>query len=162
MSQKIVISILTDEAFASFGDVLHAKGAPDYLINDGRCGRYHDLARLDFGKFGRANISLFQSAACRLPLTLEKVERHPLGSQAFLPTSPDPFLVVVATDDGGKPSTPQAFMTSPGQGVNYLRGTWHGVLTPVRPSAFFVVDRIGDGSNLEEYRFETPYTIMEQ
>ncbi len=88
------------------------------------------------------------------------MERHPLGSQAFLPMSLQPFLVIVAPDAGGRPGAPVAFLTGPGQGVNYHRGTWHGVLTPLHaPGLFAVVDRIGEGSNLEEYWFEEPYEI---
>ncbi len=151
---------LTAEAFAPFGDVLDCAGEPDKLINQGLCGRYHDRARLDFGPGGRAGISLFRSDLRRLPLQVDMVERHPDGSQAFLPLSDAPFLLVVAPDEDGKPGTPRAFGTAPGQGVNYLRNTWHGVLTPYRGSGVFaVVDRIGDTPNLEEFWFETPYMV---
>jgi ureidoglycolate lyase len=74
--------------------------------------------------------------------------------------SEDPFLVVVAPDEGGRPGAPLAFITSPGQGVNYLRGVWHGVLTPIgRASTFLIVDRIGSGDNLEEFRYEAAWTV---
>ena len=160
MTREIVVEPLTPAAFAPFGDVVQAGGAPTKLINRGMCGRFHDLARLDFGPGGRAGISVFEGQPYALPLTLEMVERHPLGSQAFLPLSADPFLVVVAPDQDGRPGVPQAFLTSPGQGVNYLRGTWHGVLTPLeRPAVFAVVDRIGDGDNLEEFWFDRPLRI---
>lgn len=150
---------LTAAAFAPFGDVLMATGAPDKLINRGKCGRFHDLARLDFGD-GRAGISIFVAEPCALPLTLEMVERHPQGSQAFLPLSGEPFLVVVAPDAGGAPGLPRAFVTAPGQGVNYCRGTWHGVLTPLTgPQHFAVVDRIGPGENLQEHWFDAPHSI---
>lgn len=88
------------------------------------------------------------------------VERHPLGSQAFMPMSLDPFLVVVAPNAGGKPGQPLAFRTAPGQGVNIARNTWHGVLTPLHaPGLFAVIDQIGDGTNLEEYWFDQPFTV---
>lgn len=157
----IRIKPLTAEAFAPFGDVLDASGAPDKIINQGKCGRFHDRARLDFGG-GRAGISIFKGDKRTLPLTLEMVERHPLGSQAFVPMAADPFLVVVADDDNGTPTDPQAFVTAPGQGINFHRGTWHGVLTPLaEPGLFAVIDRIGDGANLEEHWFDTPYTIQQ-
>lgn len=141
---------LTPEAFAPFGDVLEAAGEPDRLINQGLCGRFHDRARLDFGG-GRAGISVFKAEPRVLPYKLEMVERHPLGSQAFIPMSLDPFLVVVAEGEGPTPGRIRAFLTSPGQGVNLLRNTWHGVCTPLRsPGLFAVVDRIGEGANLEE------------
>jgi ureidoglycolate lyase len=75
--------------------------------------------------------------------------------------STDPFMVIVAPDQDGAPGRPTAFLSAPGQGVNYLRNTWHGVLTPLAgPGLFAVIDRIGDTVNLEEYWFETPYTVI--
>lgn len=151
---------LTRDAFAPFGEVIDTAGDPDKLINQGLCGRYHDRATLDFVE-GRAGISLFKAEPRTLPLVLEMVERHPEGSQAFLPMGQDPFLVVVAPDEGGRPGTPLAFLTAPGQGVNYHRGTWHGVLCPLAaPGLFAVVDRIGEGPNLEEHWFEDHYQIV--
>ena len=151
---------LTAAAFAPFGDVLDCSGAPDKLINQGLCERYHDRARLDFGPGGRAGISLFRAELRSLPLRLDMVERHPDGSQAFLPMTADPFLVIVAPDDGGAPGAPLAFLTAAGQGVNYLRNTWHGVLTPFRGSGLFaVVDRIGDGPNLQEHWYPEAFLV---
>lgn len=150
---------LTPEAFAPFGDVLDAAGVPDRLINEGLCARFHDRARLDFGD-GRAGISIFRSELRALPYPFSLLERHPEGSQAFLPLSADPFLVIVAPDAGGRPGLPRAFLTAPGQGVNYLRGTWHGVLAPLAPPGLFaVVDRIGAGANLQEYRYPEPWVV---
>ncbi|WP_109466770.1 ureidoglycolate lyase [Albibacillus kandeliae] len=159
MSRTISIQPITAEAFAPFGDLLRAEGEPDRIINQGLCGRHHDLALIDVSD-GRTGISLFDAVPRSLPYALDMMERHPLGSQAFLPMSLQPFLVIVAPDAGGRPGTPVAFLTGPGQGVNYHRGTWHGVLTPLHaPGLFAVVDRIGEGSNLEEYWFEEPYEI---
>ena len=159
--RRIVLQPLTREALSPFGDVLEAAGEPDRIINAGMCGRFHDLADLDFtGSDARAGISLFRSRARTLPYTLDMMERHPLGSQAFLPMSSDPFMVIVAADDAGKPGAPAAFLTSPGQGVNYHRNTWHGVLTPLIDNGLFaVVDRIGEGDNLEEFTFEQPWLV---
>ena len=156
---QITIQPLSAAAFAPFGDVLDCTGAPDKVINQGLCDRFHDRARLQFGD-GQAGISLFRAELRKLPLTLEMVERHPLGSQAFLPMSMDGFLVIVAPDEDGTPGTPLAFRTEMGQGVNYHAGTWHGVLTPLSGSGLFaVVDRIGDGANLEEHWFTVPYIV---
>jgi len=153
------VAPLTAEAFAPWGDVIEARGAPDRLINQGMCGRHHDLARLDFGD-GRAGLSLFDARARHLPHAVDMVERHPEGSQAFMPVSGARILVVVADDDGGVPVRPRAFVTAPGQSVNLLRGVWHGVLAPLGAAGQFVVlDRIGEGPNLEEYWFDTPYVI---
>jgi ureidoglycolate lyase len=159
MNRSIQIEPMTADAFAPFGDVLDVSGEPDKIINQGLCGRYHDRAVIDVTD-GMAGISLFNAQARELPLVLDMVERHPDGSQAFLPMSLNPFVVVVAPDVDGKPGQPRAFMTTAGQGVNYHRGTWHGVLTPIHaPGLFAVVDRIGDGANLEEHWFEAPFTV---
>jgi ureidoglycolate lyase len=150
---------LTADAFHPFGEVLEARG--DFrLINGGLCRRHHDRARLDFGD-ARAGISVFKAEARRLPYAFDLVERHPDGSQAFLPMSEHPFLVIVAPDEGGVPGAPQAFLTDGAQGINLLRGTWHGVLTPLSaPGLFAVVDRIGTTPNLEEYRYQKPWTVV--
>ena len=159
MSIRIKVQPLTQDGFAPYGDVLDASGAPDKIINMGQCGRYHDRADLDFTD-GKAGISIFQGEARTLPLTLDLVERHPDGSQAFIPMSADPLVVVVATDDHGTPVDPRAFITAPGQGINFYRGTWHGVLTPLAaPGLFAVIDRIGAGANLQEHSFAVPYII---
>ena len=160
MNRTITARPLTAEAFAPFGDVLEVRGSPDKIINAGMCGRYHDVARLDFGS-GRAGISIFDGKPRKMPLTLDLMERHPEGSQAFLPLTGAEFLVIVATDAGGVPSNPLAFLTKPGQGVNYHRNTWHGVLTPLHaPGLFAVVDRIGDGPNLQEHTFDVPWRVV--
>ena len=152
---------LTSEVFESFGDVIEVTGEVDKLINQGKCARYHDRAKLDFSD-GRAGISVFHSKVFSLPIKLEMVERHPNGSQAFLPLSDKSFVVVAAPDEDGAPGRPIAFRTAPGQGVNYHRNIWHGVLTPLHaPGLFAVVDRIGAGPNLEEHWFKEPFTITE-
>ena len=152
---------LSAEAFAPYGDVIELRGAPDKMINQGLCGRYDDLARLDFGD-GRAGISLFDAQARHWPLSVEMVERHPDGSQAFIPLDGARFVVVVADDADGEPGALHAFMVQPGQAVNLHRGTWHGVLTPLGADGrFVVVDRIGPGPNLQEHWFDAPYIIEE-
>ena len=158
----IEIRPLTADDFAPFGDVLALKDAPDKIINQGMCGRHHDIAQMDFGPdVGRAGISLFDAIPRELPYRLDMVERHPDGSQAFIPMTQHPFLVIVAPDENGTPGRPLAFVTAPGQGVNFYRGTWHGVLTPLfAPGLFAFVDRIGTTPNLEEHWFQTPYNIV--
>jgi len=157
--RTLPVAVLTAEAFAPYGDVIEARGAPSMMINRGMCGRYNDLAKLDFSD-GRAGISLFDARARHLPYVVDMVERHPAGSQAFIPLSQVRFLVVVADDADGTPAKPKVFATSPGQSINLHRGVWHGVLAPLEaPGQFAVVDRIGDGPNLEEYWFETPYVV---
>ncbi|MCY1126609.1 ureidoglycolate lyase [Frigidibacter sp. RF13] len=159
MTETIAAWPLTAEAFAPFGEVLEVSGPPTKLINAGKCGRWHDRALLDFAD-SRAGISIFQSECFALPHDFDLVERHPEGSQAFIPMSDDPFLVIVAPDEGGRPGDPLAFLTTGAQGVNIHRNVWHGVLTPLGgPGLFAVVDRIGTTPNLEEFRYPEPFRV---
>lgn len=160
MSQVLKAQPLTADAFQPYGEVLEAVGDPDKLINSGLCGRFHDRAQLDFGPGGRAGISVFHGEVRAWPIAVELVERHPDGSQAFISMMGDPFLMVVAADKNGTPDTPRAFVAAPGQGINFHRNVWHGVLTPLHaPGLFAVVDRIGETPNLEEHWFDTPFTV---
>jgi ureidoglycolate lyase len=161
MTRVIGVQPLTPSAFEAFGDVMDVNGEPDKLINQGLCGRYHDLAKLEFSG-GRVGISLFNAQARSLPFELEMMERHPEGSQSFIPMHQNPFLVVVAHDENGRPDKPMAFLTSPGQAINIHRNIWHGVLCPLYdPGLFAVVDRIGEGPNLEEYWFDQAWTVAD-
>lgn len=155
--RTIVPAPLTPEAFAPFGDVLEATG--DFrLINAGLCHRHHDRARLEFDPEGRAGISIFRAQPRALPYAFDLIERHPKGSQAFIPMTQHPFLVIVAPDPQAEP---RAFLTNGAQGINLHRGTWHGVLTPLaEPGIFAVVDRIGTTANLEEYRYTEAWTVL--
>lgn len=148
-------------AFAAFGEVIELDETKCFSINSGKCIRYHDLAKIEtIGPEARVMISLLRGEAYDIPLTLAMVERHPLGSQAFVPLTRNSFLVVVAADEGGSPGEPVVFETTPGQGVNIARNVWHGVLTPLHATSdFVVVDRGGGGCNLEEHFFNTPYRI---
>jgi ureidoglycolate lyase len=161
MSRIIVARPLTREAFAPFGDVIDTDCDTHYPINAGKCERYHDLAKVEAtGENARVLISIFKGTPYDFPLKLTMVERHPFGSQAFVPLSAAPFLVVVCHDTADGPGEPHAFVTASGQGVNYHRNTWHGVLTPIgAPQDFVVVDRGGDGNNLEERFFSEPWEI---
>ena len=159
MMRTIQIRPLTAAEFAPFGEVLEAVGAPDRLINQGFCARFHDRATLDFGD-GRAGISVFEATAHSLPYRLEMVERHPGGSQAFVPMHQNDWLVIVAPDTANAPGAPLAFRAGSGQGINLRRGIWHGVLAPLHaPGLFAVVDRIGPDANLEEHWFEAPWRV---
>lgn len=161
MTKTIFAKPLTKTAFAPFGQVIEKQGSEERVINDGNCVRHHNLAKIELdGPNAEPSINIFCGQPYKTPLTLKMVERHPLGSQAFVPMHDRPFLVIVCDDVNGKPDTPVAFITEPGQGINLLKGQWHGVLTPLGEEGnFVVVDRIGDGNNLEEYFFDEPYII---
>ena len=125
---------LTKAVFAPFGEVLEIEDAESFVIKDGRATRIHDLAAM--------------------------FERHPLGSQAFYPLSGRPWLVVVAADDAGRPGEIAAFLASGTQGVNYARSVWHHPLLVLGDDAdFLVVDRVGDGDNLQEFQMERSYRL---
>lgn len=147
---QIRIEPLTAAAFAPFGQVLTPRAAPDRMINAGRCERHHALATVERGG-GEAIISIFRSDPVSLPYDCTLLERHPLGSQAFMPMGADPWLSVVARDLDGQPGPLRAFLVPAQTGVNLNANVWHGVLTPLdRAADFLVVDREGAGTNLQE------------
>ena len=151
----LTVEPLSATAFHPFGDVIEASdSARHFPINDGYAERYHDLARIEVaGNGGHALLNIFRARPRSLPFQLELLERHPLGSQAFMPLTPLTYLVVVA------PAAPEpvlsnvrCFLAAAGQGVNYARGTWHHPLIALHASCdFLVVDRGGpaDGANRE-------------
>ena len=150
---------LTPEAFAPFGDVIAAENAGTvYLINEGTARRYHDLARIDAdAEGGRVIVSLFRAQARELPVTVCMLERHPLGSQAFMPLGPAPYLAVVSLDPT---QAPRAFLAQAGQGINLHRGVWHHPLLALeRESDFLVIDRGGPGANCDVVELSTPLRI---
>ena len=162
LARSITAEPLTGAAFAPFGSVIDTETVAPRPMNGGMARRFHDLAAIEVaGEGGRAVIGLVEAEAYPLPLRLSLVERHPLGSQAFVPLSAAPFLIVVCPDEGGRPGRPRAFVTTrPFQGICYARGTWHGVLTPFGARQdFVVIDRGGSGVNLEEYVFAQPWTV---
>ena len=159
MKNELYIQPLTSEAFTPFGNIIEASGQPDMIINQGFCERYHDRAKIDFLN-GQMGISLFNAKPCTLPYKLDMMERHPLGSQAFIPMNYSAFLITVAQDVNNAPTNPKAFLSRPGQAINFHRNTWHGVLTPLEdPGIFAVIDRIGSEKNLEEWFFEQAYLV---
>lgn len=148
---------LTRDAFAEFGDVIEQREDKAFPINAGRTQRHHDLATVDIlGEEARTLVSIFVSQPVTVPLELAFLERHPQGSQAFMPLHEERFLVVVAPPgDSIHPSQVRAFVTNGRQGVNYRAGTWHAVQSVLdREGEFLVVDRGGAGNNCDEYALE--------
>ncbi len=152
---------LTAAAFAPFGDVIELAGARQMPINAGTTTRFHDLATVDvLAEGGRTLINLFRALPREEPVQLSLMERHPLGSQAFLPLADAPYLVVVAEDDNGRPGALRAFISNGWQGVNYARNVWHHPLLALgEVRDFIVVDRGGEGVNLEEFPLEEAVSI---
>ena len=145
------VELLETAAFAPFGEVIEAGAAARaYPINDGTALRHHDLARIDTGSAGgRSALAIVQATPRTLPLDIAMLERHPLGSQAWIPLAPSQrYLVVVAESPA---AAPRAFLARDGQGVNYARGTWHHPLLALDAAgAFLVIDREGPGANCDE------------
>ena len=155
----LAIEPLSQAAFARFGDVIEAAAASATVaINDATAVRYPALATVDCqAEGGTAMISRCRAAARALPFDIRLLERHPLGSQAFIPLRPLAYLVVVAKDPG---SPPRAFLATAGQGVNFHRGSWHHPLLALEPaSEFLIVDRVGPGANCETVALDQCYQI---
>jgi len=153
-------------AFAEFGKVIGTDAARDtgvapVAINQGTCERYSALALPELPK-DAAGISLFDASPVPDTLRIHALERHPLGSQTFIPMHTYPFLVTVARDANGCPVTPQSFITNGKQGVHINRNVWHAALTVLHSAGglFAVVDYVGADSNLEEHVLETPLNPM--
>jgi ureidoglycolate lyase len=151
VNEILPLEPLTRAAFAPFGEVIDADAAKQvYAINEGSAQRFHDLAQLDCAyEGGRVIVSLFRAEPRPMPFEVRMLERHPLGSQAFLPLDPATrYLVVVAASPD---AMPRAFLAAAGQGVNLHRGTWHHPLLALdRRSDFLVLDRAGPGANCDE------------
>ncbi|MCA7086613.1 ureidoglycolate lyase [Cupriavidus sp. DB3] len=170
---SLIAQPLSADAFAPFGDVIESDGRASIAINRGMCHRFHDLAEVDVSSDdGRPLINLFESQPYALPLVLTSFERHPLGSQAFIPLGDARFLVVVAPPgDTVEPHAVRAFVTNGRQGVNYRKGVWHHSLIVTEGVArFIVVDRGGPGNNCDELelpggatlRLDLPRTALER
>ena len=144
---------MTGDAFARYGEVIEVADENEQLaINYGMTTRHHDLARPDVTQDdGWPMLSIFRSQPLQLPFVVRIMERHPLGSQAFMPLSGHPYLVVVAPAGELDPDGIECFLAEPGQGVNYSKGTWHHYsLALGGQSDFLVIDRGGEGDNCEE------------
>lgn len=153
---------LTAEAFAPFGDVIETASKTALAINDDMAQRYDDLALVDAtDEGGRPNVSIFVSKPRPLPVVIDMVERHPLGSQLFVPLGAYPYLVAVT--DGTPPfeaADLSVFLVADGRGVNYRKGLWHLPLcTLFELGRFLVVDRGGPGDNCDEFHFPTDARI---
>lgn len=152
---------LSAENFSPFGDVIGVAQNSSSGMNEARFARYDKLATVDLDPEGEVAISIVKSlATTALPYRFNLVERHPLGSQAFMPLAAFRFVVVVAR--AGNSVTAKdlhAFVTDGEQGINYHRGVWHMPLIALEAGqSFLVVDRSPGANNCEE--IELPDTLI--
>ena len=153
---------LTAERFAPYGDVIETSAANHEAMNSARFERFQDLARVETDDDGRPAISI---ARCRtattFPYSVDMLERHPKGSQAFVPMSGFRFVVVVAPPgELADADAIEAFITNGHQGINYHTGTWHMPMVALEAGQeFLIVDRAGPGANCEESVLETPVMV---
>ena len=155
---------MTPERFAPFGDVIHASRELVSTMNDARFDRFNDLARIDVDAAGRGRVAV-GIARCKTPTVLpyrfDLVERHPRGSQAFIPLSRFAFVVVVGPPgESVEAADLCAFVTNGAQGINYHKGTWHMPLIALEGGQeFLIVDRTPREDNCEELVFSEPVTL---
>lgn len=142
---------LTQEKFAPYGEVIDPANAEGLSINDGTSVRLNDLCTIDVSDgSGRPSLNIFKADPRPLPIKINMLERHPLGSQCFLPMNDEEFFLVVAPE--GKQQNREAiraFHARRGQGVNYAKGTWHFPLIAPRGGKFIVIDRQGEEENCD-------------
>jgi ureidoglycolate lyase len=149
---KIIINPkpITKENFSKFGDMITTNDIKPLEINNGYAKRFDDIANVDTSKDnGETIISIFSALKRSFPMKIDMMEKHPLGSQAFVPMKETTFLVFVAPKNN-KPDLDkiEAFIVPPGIGINYNPGTWHFPLIATEDMNFLVVDRKGSGDNL--------------
>lgn len=154
---QLQLEPLRADTFAPFGDVITTDGAENYQINGGRCTRFHDLAKIDAAsEGGRPLINIFRCTAWPMPLQVKMLEKHTLGSQAFIPMGDIRFLAIVAPPgDSVQRDSVRAFVSDGHRGVNYHAGVWHHPLVALAAEAdFLVVDRGGQSMDCIEHHFK--------
>ena len=157
MTISLQAELLTPERFAPYGDVIETSRETSDAMNEARFERFDDLCKIDLINDGKIAVSI---ARCRtptsLPLRLDMVERHPLGSQAFVPLSRCKMLVVVAPpEESVDASALRAFVTNGRQGINYHRGTWHMPLIAFEAGQeYLIIDRGGKEPNCDMHTLD--------
>ena len=154
---------ITKENFAKFGDVISTQNIKPMDINNGYAKRFDNLADINTSNNNAtASMSIFSALKRSFPMKIDMMEKHPLGSQAFIPMKETNFIAFVAPL-GDKPeiSKIESFIVSPGIGINYKPGIWHFPLISTENMNFLVVDRKGAGDNLIIYNFEKEKIILE-
>ena len=151
MIEKIFKPVkISKENFANYGDLISTNNVKPIDINNGYAKRFDNLANINTLKDqGKTIVSIFTALKRNFPMKIDMMEKHPLGSQAFIPLKETTFLAFVAPN-GDKPDLNkiEAFIIPPGIGINYKPGTCHFPLISTEDMNFLVVDRKGSGDNL--------------
>ena len=165
MIEKVITPIqITKENFSKFGDVISTKDIKPLEINNGYAKRYDGIANLNTSKDdGETTISIFSALKRTFPMKIDMMEKHPLGSQAFIPMKETTFLVFVAPK-GKKPDINKikSFIVPKQTGVNYKPGIWHFPLISINNMNFLVIDRKGKGNNLIIHNFKKENILLKK
>tara|TARA_Y100000996_G_scaffold13280_1_gene10392 strand:- start:8 stop:505 length:498 start_codon:yes stop_codon:yes gene_type:complete len=163
MTERIIQPIpITKENFAKFGQLITTENIEPLEINNGYAKRFDKIAELDTStENGETTISIFSALKRSFPMKIDMMEKHPLGSQAFIPMKETTFLTFVAPE-GEKPKIEkiESFIVPQGKGVNYKAGVWHFPLISTEDMDFLVVDRKGSGENLVIKNLEKEEIIL--
>ena len=148
--------------FNPYGDLISSDDI-DYIdINAGYAKRFDNLANIEtLNGGGKTIVSIFSALKRTFPMKIDMMEKHPLGSQAFIPMKETTFLSFVAPP-GESPeiSKIQSFIVPPKTGINYKPGIWHFPLISTEDTNFLVIDRKGNGNNLIIHKFEKEKIIL--
>ena len=161
---KIIIKPkkITRKNFKKFGDLISTKKVKSININNGYAKRFNNLCRINTSfKKGNTIMSIFLTKKRKFPMTIKMMEKHPLGSQAFIPMIDTIFLVFVAPK-GEKPNINkiESFIVPKQTGINYRPGIWHFPLISIKNMNFLVIDRKGKGNNLIIHDFKKEKIIL--
>ena len=160
---KIIKPIkVTRSNFATYGDLISTNDINPIDINAGYAKRFDNLADLNTSKDdGKSIVSIFSALKRTFPMTIDMMENHPLGSQAFIPMKETTFLCFVAPP-GELPEINkiQSFIIPPKMGINYKPGIWHFPLISTEDTDFLVIDRKGSGENLIIHKFDKEEVVL--
>ena len=153
---------ITKENFSDFGDVISSENIKPIDINAGYAKRFDDLANINTLKDeGKTIVSIFSARKRSLPMKIDMMEKHPLGSQAFMPMIETTFLAFVAPPgDLPEISKIKSFIIPPKKGINYKPGVWHFPLISTEDTDFLVIDRKGSGDNLIIHNFDKGEVLL--
>lgn len=118
---------ITRKNFTEFGDLISSEDINPIDINAGYAKRFDNLANINSSRDGgKTIVSIFSALKRNFPMKIDMMEKHPLGSQAFIPMKETTFLCFVAPP-GESPEIDkiQSFIIPPKTGINYKPGIWH-------------------------------------